>query len=377
MTDISESDTRRLCFDLRTSTAPKGTAGTASSTPLDWPFAAHDEETEIVMRLSLDEYVALASCVDVGSDIAYSSDALRVWWIWTKAFLGENMIKDCNDVIDCMADINATQDGRLTALEGDSAAQATQIGINSAAIAVLQAEMLAATGAIGVLQTEVAAAALAITGILAGQGVQDLRLTALEGSDSAQNGRLDTLESDVIDLENAVDDLETIDIPIINSRLDSLEGNVSGNALDIANLQALLAPLGLWAHEFDFSGSATNGFTINNGTATGFGILQDSGGLISLQRVESAPTTDILLARFTMRTLSGGTPVSNGQVSMSGEPSQLFIGAVAGGTRDVVWRNTNSDGIVTGTLIDVDTNTTSPDTTLEKILIIGTGQNPY
>lgn len=376
MSDISPHK-RLLCHELRTALTSYGTAGLPSSIPLSWPFAEHDEQTEIVLRLSLDEYVALASCVDVGSDIAYGSEALRLWWTWTKSFLGENMIKDCNDVIDCMADINATQDGRLSALEADSSAQATQIGINSAAIAVLQAEMLAATGAIGVLQTEVAAAALAITGILAGQGVQDLRLTALEGSDGAQNGRLDTLESDVIDLENAVDDLETIDIPIINSRLDSLEGNVSGNALDIANLQALLAPLGLWAHEFDFSGSAANGFTISNGTATGFGILQDSGGLISLQRAESAPTTDILLARFTLRTLSGGTPVSNGQVSMSGEPTQRFIGAAAGSTRDVVWRNTNSNGIVTGTLIDVNTNTSSPDTTLEKVVIVGTGQNPY
>lgn len=376
MSDISPHK-RILCHELRTSLTSYGTAGLTSSIPLSWPFAEHDEQTEIVLRLSLDEYVALASCVDVGSDIAYGSEALRLWWTWTKSFLGENMIKDCNDVIDCMADINAAQDSRLSALEADSAAQATQIGINSAAIAVLQAEMLAATGAIGVLQTEVAAAALAITGILAGQGVQDLRLTALEGSDGAQNSRLDTLESDVTDLENAVDSLETIDIPIINSRLDSLEGNVSGNALDIANLQALLAPLGLWAHEFDFSGSAANGFTISNGTATGFGILQDSGGLISLQRAESAPTTDILLARFTLRTLSGGTPVSNGQVSMSGEPTQRFIGAVAGSTRDVVWRNTNSNGIVTGTLIDVNTNTSSPDTTLEKVVIVGTGQNPY
>lgn len=376
MSDISPHK-RLLCHELRTSLTSYGTAGLTSSIPLSWPFAEHDEQTEIVLRLSLDEYVALASCVDVGSDIAYGSEALRLWWTWTKSFLGENMIKDCNDVIDCMADINAAQDSRLSALEADSSAQATQIGINSAAIAVLQAEMLAATGAIGVLQTEVAAAALAITGILAGQGVQDLRLTALEGSDGAQNSRLDTLESDVIDLENAVDDLETIDIPIINSRLDSLEGNVSGNALDIANLQALLAPLGLWAHEFDFSGSAANGFTISNGTATAFGILQDSGGLISLQRTESAPTTDILLARFTLRTLSGGTPVSNGQVSMSGEPTQRFVGAVAGSTRDVVWRNTNSDGIVTGTLIDVNTNTSSPDTTLEKVVIVGTGQNPY
>lgn len=51
-----------------------------------WP-ANSDERVYVVFKLSLNEYNVLASTIDVGSDIAYSDDAIRVMWLWQRNFI--------------------------------------------------------------------------------------------------------------------------------------------------------------------------------------------------------------------------------------------------------------------------------------------------
>ena len=48
-----------------------------------WPEDS-DERVPVIFNLSLNEYTVLSSTIDVGSDIAYGIDAIRVWWLWTR-----------------------------------------------------------------------------------------------------------------------------------------------------------------------------------------------------------------------------------------------------------------------------------------------------
>lgn len=48
-----------------------------------WPIDS-DERVMIPFSLSLNEYVVLSSTIDVGSDIAYGDDAIRVKWLWNR-----------------------------------------------------------------------------------------------------------------------------------------------------------------------------------------------------------------------------------------------------------------------------------------------------
>ena len=48
-----------------------------------WPLDS-DERVLVPFMLSLNEYNVLATTIDVGSDIAYGEDALRVTWLWLR-----------------------------------------------------------------------------------------------------------------------------------------------------------------------------------------------------------------------------------------------------------------------------------------------------
>lgn len=85
-----------------------------SSTPNDpeitqitlenWSTADTEERVSIVLNLSLDEYIALSTAIDVGRDIAYGDNSLYVWWIWVRSLLSVDI---CNDVLNC---INTSSD---------------------------------------------------------------------------------------------------------------------------------------------------------------------------------------------------------------------------------------------------------------------------
>lgn len=112
MSDISNSDKRRLPFPLYDTKAIVGYSPDDgfSIVPLDGIFP--DETTRVPIRLdlSLQEYVALASSVDVGRDIAYGDDSEWIWWIWVRAFRGASDVMSCEDVENCIETNGGVQD---------------------------------------------------------------------------------------------------------------------------------------------------------------------------------------------------------------------------------------------------------------------------
>jgi hypothetical protein len=51
------------------------------------------------MTLSLNEYIALSSCIDVGDDIAYGENAILLWYIWVRSL---NSMELCEQIADCI-----------------------------------------------------------------------------------------------------------------------------------------------------------------------------------------------------------------------------------------------------------------------------------
>jgi len=58
-----------------------------------------DEKITVLFRLSLNEFVALASAIDVGADIAYGADALKIWWLWSAAYMCASF---CEEMVECL-----------------------------------------------------------------------------------------------------------------------------------------------------------------------------------------------------------------------------------------------------------------------------------
>lgn len=73
--------------------------------PFTWPTTDNDEMVSIILTLSLNEYVGLASAVDVGRDIAYGDDSEWIWWIWNRS---ANTLPICDQIIDCIENDPAT-----------------------------------------------------------------------------------------------------------------------------------------------------------------------------------------------------------------------------------------------------------------------------
>jgi len=62
-----------------------------------------DEKITVSFRLSLNEFVALASAIDVGSDIAFGRDGGKVWWIWIASVMCASF---CEEMALCFEDEN-------------------------------------------------------------------------------------------------------------------------------------------------------------------------------------------------------------------------------------------------------------------------------
>lgn len=102
MADISEKGIRRLPYPLLN---PISTSQQTPDDAIDYVTTDvfpvdPDESIEIKLEISLNEYVALSSALDVGRDIAYSEDTTMLWWLWAKVFKGLAMT--CEDVADCI-----------------------------------------------------------------------------------------------------------------------------------------------------------------------------------------------------------------------------------------------------------------------------------
>jgi len=114
-----DSAPRPLPWDLRSALVFDRTVEDDECEPSSsfvWPDDP-DERTTIVFKLSLNEYNVLGSTIDVGSDIAYGADALRVVWLWLR-----NMrcpVSICEQMIDCIDDDEDVQDTIVDMLGGN------------------------------------------------------------------------------------------------------------------------------------------------------------------------------------------------------------------------------------------------------------------
>lgn len=89
-----------------------------------WPTPDPDERVRITHELSLNEYVGLATCVDVGSDIAFAEDAVKLWWIWVRSV---NTVDFCTQVAECIASNVVTQQAVINMLNQSGAINPNKI----------------------------------------------------------------------------------------------------------------------------------------------------------------------------------------------------------------------------------------------------------
>jgi len=72
-----------------------------------------DEQITILFRLSLNEFVALATAIDVGSDIAYGDDGLKVWYLWVASVMCSQF---CEEMAECLNSENPAVVAALASL---------------------------------------------------------------------------------------------------------------------------------------------------------------------------------------------------------------------------------------------------------------------
>jgi len=65
----------------------------------DWATTDPDERVDIILNLSLNEYIALANTIDVGRDIAYGENSIYIWWVWVRSLQAMTI---CDAVTACI-----------------------------------------------------------------------------------------------------------------------------------------------------------------------------------------------------------------------------------------------------------------------------------
>lgn len=103
-------NTRKLSYNLRgVETLNSETDNTPISEIIPDFFPVDpDEKVTIGLNVSLNEYVALATSVDVGRDIAFGEDSIKLWFLWLRA-LREYAMINCEDVANCIETSPAVQ----------------------------------------------------------------------------------------------------------------------------------------------------------------------------------------------------------------------------------------------------------------------------
>ena len=133
MTQLFGGQPRPLPFDLQFSANGEKAIQTNPadiSQNLDWPTADETERVAVVLELSLQEYVVLASAVDVGRDIAYNENSNDVWWIWVRSI----RMSICDQIADCIANNAATQAAMTQYLIDSGAISPNSIEPNSTTV---------------------------------------------------------------------------------------------------------------------------------------------------------------------------------------------------------------------------------------------------
>lgn len=119
---------RRLFFPLNRSEIIEALVTDESSLllTLDSIFPTDpDEKTDVVINLSLNEYVSLATSVDVGRDIAYADGEIDIWWLWSRILVSNF----CEKMIDCINENDAVRQAIINALN-DGVPVSGDAGVN-------------------------------------------------------------------------------------------------------------------------------------------------------------------------------------------------------------------------------------------------------
>lgn len=79
--------------------------GISGDVPCELPVFPEDsdEKVTVFFRLSLNEFVALASAIDVGRDIAYGEQSDKLWLLWSMAYMCASF---CGEMALCLDDDN-------------------------------------------------------------------------------------------------------------------------------------------------------------------------------------------------------------------------------------------------------------------------------
>jgi len=98
---------RRLRYPLNLSVSPLVEGGDMESpvslTP-NWQTSDNDERVTITLKVSLNEFVALASAIDIGRDLGYGAQSIELWQIWARSI---NTMELCQQIADCLSDVNS------------------------------------------------------------------------------------------------------------------------------------------------------------------------------------------------------------------------------------------------------------------------------
>jgi len=73
----------------------------------DWSTLDSDERINVVLNLSLNEYVALATAIDAGRDLAYGDNSIYIWWVWVRSIVSMAL---CDDILECIETSEAIQE---------------------------------------------------------------------------------------------------------------------------------------------------------------------------------------------------------------------------------------------------------------------------
>lgn len=134
---------RPLPFPLLNQVTNENTVGDAGLPVNDfvWPDD-NTERTIFPMYLSLDEYVALSSAIDVGADIAYPLQTVEVTYIWMRQ--QRYAVNICQMIADCIQNNEATRQALRNWLASDpGAAQEIQTWIDNGTLIIGNPEIVA------------------------------------------------------------------------------------------------------------------------------------------------------------------------------------------------------------------------------------------
>lgn len=102
--DNHAKPSRKLPYPVSQSLVVDGMSSTTDTVPLVTPdfFPTDpDEKINVTFNLSLNEFVTIASAIDIGRDIGYGEQSYEVWRLWCKALIGEITVA-CEDIADCV-----------------------------------------------------------------------------------------------------------------------------------------------------------------------------------------------------------------------------------------------------------------------------------